>query len=547
MKLIDRFSKGTQSILNADLTTAIKSFAGFSTENFPIIKPSEYRHESGEFWNLFKGDNPNHFTFTGAASCVEAYEKCPPVASIIGRKAQAYINGKFWILNTSGKEATGTYATFLRRLFRKPNPIQSFKQFRAQGYYYVNLFGWNVVLTVRPFGFENKTAIKSMWNIPPSMIDIEETKKIFYQSDTKGMIKQIVLNYAGVRTVLDVDNIFIQRDTSPNFNTMLLPQSRLASLTKPVNNIIGAYESRNVLINYRGALGILSTDPGSGQYASLPLKPQEKIDLQNDFRKYGVSDRQWQFIITSASLKWQQMGVATKDLMLFEEIDADTMAICDAYGYPYRLMSTNTANSLGGSDAKEFKAQLYQDTIIPEADNLDEQWGLFFEDEENNIRIDTDFSHVPVLAEDQSDAMTARKTRNEAYQIEWDNDLITRNQWRAANGEDPVDGEDKRKSELAQDSKQPLASVIGVGGVQSLLSVLQSNLPAEAKINTLEIVFGIPAADAKRMVGDPNEQTNSNEQENTEESGDTGQSGDAGQSTTSEENESGEGGVEDSE
>jgi hypothetical protein len=275
-----------------------------------------------------------------------------------------------------------------------------------------------------------------MWNIPPSMIDIEETNKLFYQSDTKGIIKQIALNYKGTRTILKVEDIYIMKDFTPSFCSLVIPESRIKSLELPINNIIGAYESRNVLINYRGALGILSQDPGNGQYGSLPMTEDQKELLQQDLRRYGLSNHQWQFIITSASLKWQQMGVATKDLMLFEEIEGSTMAVCDGLGYPYRLMAAEKSASY--NDVSQFKKMLYQDFIFPEADSIYEQWNQLFDTARFNLTIDKDYSHIPVLQEDQLQAAQARKARNDAFLIEWQNDLITRNRWLELNGEDPL-------------------------------------------------------------------------------------------------------------
>jgi hypothetical protein len=405
----------------------------------------------GDNW-LFEANGTAvfHFKYAGHNSSVRAYECCPPINAIINRKAQAYINGKTWVLNTQGKakgkESTSAEAKKLQALFKKPNPLQSWKQFEAQGYIYQQLFGYNIVLPIKPLGFKDNIDASMLWNIPPSMVDIEETNKLFYQSDTSGIIKQIVLNYKGVRTPLKIEDIYIMKDFTPSFCSLVIPESRIKSLELPINNIIGAYESRNVLINYRGALGILSQDPGNGQYGVIPMSGDQKDQLQQDFRRYGLKNHQWQFIITSASLKWQQMGVATKDLMLFEEIEADTMAICDNYNYPYQLMSSAKGTTF--SNLKEGKQLLYQDATIPEAESMYEQWNQLFNTERFNLVIDKDYSHIAVLQEDQLQAAQARKARNDALLIEWQNDLITRNRWLELNGEDPLtDGGDLYYSE----------------------------------------------------------------------------------------------------
>jgi hypothetical protein len=344
------------------------------------------------------------------------------------------------------------------------------------------------------------------------MVDIEETNKLFYQSDTKGIIKQIVLNYKGTQTILNVEDIYILKDFTPSFCSLVIPDSRIHSLELPINNIIGAYESRNVLINYRGALGILSQDPGSGQYGAIPMTSEQKDQLQQDFRRYGLKNHQWQFIITSATLKWQQMGVATKDLMLFEEIEADTMAICDNYNYPYQLMSSAKGTTF--SNLNEGKKLLYQDATLPEAESIYEQWNQLFNSKKYNLKIDKDYSHVAVLQEDKLQSAQARKELNEALQIEFQNGLITLDDWLEKLGEDPLpDGLGQVRATDPKSSNVPLAVTIGVGGVQGLIAVITAQgMSEEAKQATLEVVFGLSSQDATRMAaGSNNQQTNTNE------------------------------------
>lgn len=503
-----------RELMRGNFEGAVKSVSTY--EPIPL-SPDSYRGAAGgqPWFAEYVGGNFFYFTYSGHDSSLKAYVKCPPVNAIINRKAQAYINGKTWVLNTQGKESMTAEAKKLRALFKRPNPLQSWKQFEAQGYIYQQLFGYTIILPIKPAGFKENIDATALWNIPPFMVDIEETNKLFYQSDTKGIIKQIVLNYKGTRTPIDVSDIYIMKDFTPSFSSLVLPESRICALELPINNIIGAYESRNTLINYRGALGILTNDPGTGQFGALPITEIEKESIQNDFKRYGLKQNQWQMIITSAAMKWQNMGYPTKDLMLFEEIEDDICRICDSYNYPYQLMSSAKGTTF--SNVKEAKQLLYQDAIMPEAESMYEQWNQFFNTEAYHIRLDKDFSHLPVLQEDEAQKMTARYTRDQAYTIEWEKGLITLNQWRIANGDDPIPGGDLFINELAKDSSTPLAVTIGVGGVQGLIAVLTAQgMSEEAKRATVEIVFGIAPEDSARMVVESEQiNSNGNEQQQT--------------------------------
>lgn len=483
-----------------------------SATNFEpvLIDPSTHKTpDNGNWFWETSGGSSFYFKYSGHSSSLTAYTRCPPVNAIINRKAQAFINGKTFILNKKGKEATSEDAEKILKLLRRPNPIQNQMQFEAQGYIYEQLFGYNIVLSIKPVGFKENIDATSLWNIPPTMIDIEETNKLFYQTDTRGIIKEIVLTYKGQRTVLNVSDLFIFKDITPSMNSLVLPESRICALELPINNIIGAYESRNVLINNRGPLGILTQEVGNGNFVALPMTKTDKEELQQELRRYGLKRRQVQYIVTNAALKWQSMGVPTKDLMLFEEVQAGTMAICDGFGYPYPLISSERTNNLGGSSTDPNKKLLYQDTIIPEAESIYQQWNEFFKTETLKIRIEKDYTHVAVLQEDKVQAATARLTFDQALEVEFRNGLITLNDWLIKLGEDPLPDElgNVRATDI-KNSNVPLAVTIGVGGVQGLIAVITAQgMSDDAKRATLEITFGISPADAARMATSTQTQT----------------------------------------
>lgn len=444
------------------------------------------------------GGSFHHFSFSGHISSLKAYTECAPVTSVINRKAQAYGNGKTWILNDKdNKEATSAVAAKLRSLLARPNPLQTWTQFELQGYIYQQIFGWSMILPIKPVGFTENIEATSLWNIPPTMVDIEETRRLFYQSSISGIIERIVISYSGMQTELKADDVFFLKDVVPSFESLIFPESRLCALSPQINNIIGAYESRNVLINYRGALGLLSSE--KDQYGATPLSPDDKDQLQEDFKRYGLKNRQWKIILTSAALKWQQMGYSTKDLMLFEEIEDDIMRICDAYNYPYQLMSSAKGSTY--SNVKEGKQLLYQDATIPESKSNYEQLNIMFNTSKYGIKLDKDYSHVAVLQEDKVQAATARKTLDDALKIEYESGLITINQWLEKLDEDTIgDAGDVRATDV-KNSNVPLAVIIGVGGVESMISVLTApGLSEEGRSSALQIIFGLSPDDANRMV-----------------------------------------------
>jgi hypothetical protein len=459
---------------------------------------------------IYFGMGPNgediHFSFSTCEDAVKAYRHCPPVTAIINRKAQAYGGGKTWLLDKDGKQVTKAVNN-LQKLLLRPNPLQSWDAFEAQGYIYQQLFEYNVVLAIKPAGFDN-TYAKMLWNIPGNFLDIELKKRFTLTGDSlslKDYIESVHFVYGGDRTKLPLEDIYIFKGNTPSFDNMVLPESRLRSLSDPINNIIAAFESRRVLLNRRGALGILSNG-GKDAMGMMPLDPAEKETVQKELMRYGLKQSQWQVIVTSAALTWQQMGYPTKELMLFEEIDDNIMRICDSYNYPHYLLSRDKGTTF--DNLKEAKVLLYQDAILPESGSTYGQWNHFFSLDRYGIRLDKDYSHVQALQKDKVQEATARKTLNEALKVEYEQGLITLNQWLEKLGEDPLPGTmGEVRATDPKTSTVPLALTIGVGGVQSLISVITaSGMSEDARRATLEILFGIDPKDAARMAAGGNQQ-----------------------------------------
>lgn len=370
---------------------------------------------------------------------LKAFNLCPPLKAIIGKRAKAFNSGEIKVVRPGElKKATGAVANSIRSLLNKPNPLQTQNQFFAQQNHYIDIFGYCPVLKVRPSGMEDE--ISAIWNIPPWLFDIEYTRKLWQQSTIDEIYSAYFIEWNGLRTPIPKkDLMFIFDDgigTECDTN-LTIPDSRLVSLEYPVSNIIAAYKSRNTLITKRGAIGILSNE-SEDDSGSVPLRAGEKEVLQRDFSKYGIVGQPYQVIVTDAKLKWQQMGFPTRDLLLFEEIQDSTNQLCNAYGYPSGMISQiqQTTFNNKATDRRDF----IENTIIPENDSRFEQLTRGLVPETESMLIVRDYSQVTVLQEDTKLAAESRKSLNDALSIEYENNLITRNMWLEKLGEPAVTG-----------------------------------------------------------------------------------------------------------
>lgn len=424
---------------------------GSWTNEIAIQDLSDYFIERGRISSGLYGFTGNTYFFN---LCCEkdflmAYNLCTPLKSIVSKRAKAFNSGELVIVNhNTGKPATGRKPLY--DLLDRPNVLQSGDQFFAQQNIYIDVFGYCPVLKMRPAGMPDE--IGALWNIPPWLFDLDYTTKWLNQFTLDGIYKDFYIFWNGERLKLDMKNIgFVFDDGigTENDSNLTIPDARLIGLEYPVSNIIAAYKSRNTLITKRGAIGILSNE-NEDESGNVAMRNGEKDALQKDFTKYGLVGQPFQIIISDAKVKWQQMGFPTAELMLFEEIADDIDRLCDAYGYPPELIAKSKDTTF--DNKKQARRDFIENTIVPENKSRMCQLTRIVAIDDT-IEITRDYSKLTVFQEDVALRAAGRKAVDDACLIEWNNNLITRNEWLERLGDEPKEDPefDKYKVDLPPD------------------------------------------------------------------------------------------------
>lgn len=399
------------------------------------VNSSAWRRDGAYFFGMGAGGSDLLVT-GGNAWYFNAYKNCPPISSIVNKKCEAFVNGENFVTATSGqnkgKESESAAAKKIKELFKKPNPLQSWSNFEAQLLAYYQIYGYAICLPILPVGFNDPIDTGRLWLIPPDMVDMEESRKIWYVNDGKQIVKKIILRLDEETTEIKWEDLLIFSDFMPSDCSLVLPESRLAAIRYPIDTVMQGYVSaKNGLKNT--PLGIIGNDT-KDSVSYVPLDPEEKARIENELDKKGLGDNQRKFIISNANLNWMPISYPLASLQIPENIKLATEAICDQMNYPFELLSN--AKGVTFSNKRDAMKLLYQDIIIPMAKSIYEQWNNYFQTGRFNIVIEKGYDHLPVLQEDAQAKATARKTANEAYKIEFENDLITVNRWLELNGED---------------------------------------------------------------------------------------------------------------
>jgi len=253
---------------------------------------------------------------------------------------------------------------------KTPNYFQDIKEFMRQTKLYHEIYGNEYIYSLFPVGFTWNNS-KALFSLPPNLITKEynNTQPFWiWPQEPQGITYTYELD--GVKYSIDNSQILHMNDNNvtvkeANGTNVLNGESKLKGLRSALKNIKMAYESRGVILKYRGALGILSNQSTDGVGAGLPLEEKEIKDIQEKYNQYGGLEGQFQAIITSANLRWQQMSVDPNKLGLFQETEEDFNKILDAFGVPSEMFTRQKGATF--ENQNQARKSIYENTIVPEA------------------------------------------------------------------------------------------------------------------------------------------------------------------------------------
>ncbi len=380
-----------------------------------------------------------------------AYMYCAPLASVIDGIASADSNGRIKIVkdDDTREVSQSGYAKRMKKLLKRPNPMQTWTQFRAQQVTYKKSYGFCPIFPVMPAGMSFKddpSFAQSLWNLPPWLCRLTPTRKIFGQLDQRGIIETLEINILGQTITLQGDQFFTIDDgyMVDENNSYMTPMSKMVGLDWNVSNILAAMEADNVLLRKKGPLGFVSHDAAAVKDSVagyIPMTKMQKQELQQSLSQYGMSWNQFQYVISRQAVKWNPMSFNAGELQTKETVKQGIDGICDRYNYP-RVLLANVAAGTPSSQETALK-YLYQNNVVPDNYGDMEEYNYYFKMQENGIEITTTFDHLPVLQEDANRANLALKAKTDATSTQYLMRIITLNRMRTIMGEVTVEGDDK--------------------------------------------------------------------------------------------------------
>ena len=329
------------------------------------------------------------------------YLEIPELRMVIDRRASMMSSNKPCLVDADGNEVTNHW---FNDVLNKPNPVQSWSDLvyslSVQDALYSNSF---IYAPKRSFDIRNLFV-----PLPSNKIQINLSGKKLKQMEQEGLIDSFVFQYDDKNTEkIEFDDL-IYLMTNDGMN-IVKPVSRMESLKFPLSNIKASYHKRNVLLENIGAIGILSTQ-NNDVGGAIPMTPEEKKQIQRDWFRRQKDE----LIITESQVDWKPMSFPTKDLMLFEELTADKIAIIDTFGMSLNIFSTEKGATF--TNVRDSIRMTYQDTIIPETQQMYDAIGQQIGLTDEGLKLIAEFDHLPVMQDDEVAVATTMKLKAETIE-----------------------------------------------------------------------------------------------------------------------------------
>jgi hypothetical protein len=359
---------------------------------------------------------------SGASFHANCYNYCPPLQSLINKKASTFLRGE---LIAVGKDLQPTKsAAFIQdsKILDRPNQFQNRNSFLRTIDTFINIYGICYLYKIIPEGFSKPTGFVVVPNT--AITPTYKTNVNIFDNQTD-IIDSYTINLYGVSIILRGDDTKLIEtivDTTINTDRPFQPKSRIDALTYPIKNIVASLESRNQIIIRRGAEIAISPKNGDTTAIMKVMTPQEKKDLQDEYAQYGTLTSQNHALITRVPMDITNISRRIQDLGLFEGENADHRALANAYGVPVPVLGIPDTTGKYATYL-EAKKEFIEETIIPESQIIADGLNKLFNAQDYSFYFD--YSNMECMQKSEKDKADALKVMVETLSSAVSNQFIS--------------------------------------------------------------------------------------------------------------------------
>lgn len=326
--------------------------------------------------------------------------------------AKLFSQAEFKVVNKeTGKEKKNHW---LSTLLNSPNPYQTQNDFLESLQFMLIAQGKAVGYLKKPIGFDNSKDIESIYILDSDKIKWPEkyaSKFVTSQINNSLGSEEVIYDPQGENLKIKLKDLIFFYDL-PNGvkKNFYETSSRLDGLRQVLLNTKDSLVAKNIILKTNGKF-ILS----SGNNESFPLAGDDKVQaerlLQNN---YGLGWDRKRGIVTQASINYQSMHIALRDLGLDESIKVDGNLIYTALHIPKDILSLE-AKKTTYNNYKESMVSYVQNEMQATLNSFIEVFQRLIKDE--NLKLVGSYEHLPIMQHILKERWEAQKIRGEALQI----------------------------------------------------------------------------------------------------------------------------------
>ena len=337
---------------------------------------------------------------------MKLFRTTPEVYIPIMKKATMFSNGVFRVKDYKTGEIIENHP--LIKALEKPSLTMNRNEWMIANCVNLHLYGNSYMYKNQPNPISNP--FKVLFPIlPNSEMSIKTTGKTYKMTELNEIIEAYKLTNNG-DTFTPEEIVHLKTYSEDGIKG----SSILEALQMPISNARAMYGFVNVNAAKRGALGIISSNM-KDEIGTTNMTEDQQKELEKQFTQdYGIFDNQNTIKFSKVPVSYQNLNYPLRDQLPFETINQAMQKVIDAIGLNENIFSRDKQSTF--TNMNEGLKMAYQDAIIPFAElfcfTLNDSLGLF----DLGIYIELDYSHIPVMQENQKDAATNAKIKAEAIQ-----------------------------------------------------------------------------------------------------------------------------------
>lgn len=288
----------------------------------------------------------------------------------------------------------------LNTVLVRPNELQTWSEFVEQVIGYKLITGNSYIHAIGPTSGNNAGLIREMWTLPSQLM-------VIVPGDKMHPVKQYEIIGDRSNPVPAEQVIHVKYWTPLYLNGQFLYGiSPIQAGRRVVTRSNSSYDASTSSLQNMGIRGFISAADGSTEY---PLTEEQADFLQKRLERLGGPKNAGKVPVTSANLKWNQMGMSPVDLAIIENDKMDLRTICMLYKYPSELMGDSANKTY--SNTKEAGSSAYTKAILPNLAQLRNSINAFIKPKyQGQIYVDFDTSMISELQDDLQGMATAMNT-----------------------------------------------------------------------------------------------------------------------------------------